>query len=117
MANNIAFQPMGKTFKLTANATVQTIQVTADSPVNQFLFINHENPTGQPVYVRMSDTANVNVAIPQNGTANAAYGIPIRPSSNLILTGPQCNANKVVYVTVIAEGDSPEIYIVPGEGL
>ena len=35
MANNIAFQPMGKTFKLTANANVQTIQVTADSPVTQ----------------------------------------------------------------------------------
>jgi hypothetical protein len=117
MANNIAFQPMGKTFKLTANTSVQTIQVTSDSPTNQYLFINHENPTGQPVYVRISDQSGQDAAIPGNGTANAAYGIPVRPSSYLIMTGPQCSSTKIAYISVTAEGDSPEIYIVPGEGM
>ena len=117
MANNIPFQPMGKTFKLTANVSVQTLQVLANSPANQYLFINHENPTGQPVYVRISDTDGVNVAIPGNGTANAAYGIPVRPSSYMILTGPQCRSTKTAYVTVVSESDSPEIYVVAGEGI
>lgn len=117
MANNIPFQPMGKTYKLTANVNVQTIQVSADSPSNQYLFINHENPTGQPVYVRISANSGNNVGIPGNGAANAAYGIPVRPSSYLIMSGPQCSTDKTVYISVTAESDSPEIYIVPGEGL
>jgi hypothetical protein len=118
MANNIAFQPMGKTYKLNASSSnVQVLQVTADSPVNQYLFINHENPTAQPVYVRISDVAGNNVAIPGNGTANAAYGIPIRPSSSLVLTGPQCGLTKTVYISVTTETATAEIYVIPGEGL
>ena len=118
MANNIAFAPMGKTYKATANASsVQVLEVTADSPSNQYLFINHENPSAQPVYIRISAEAGSNVAIPGNGTANAAYGIPVRPSSQIILTGPQCSATKTVYISVKAESDSPEIYVTPGEGI
>jgi phosphohistidine phosphatase SixA len=45
MANNIAFQPMGKTYKCNTTTTTQTITVSADSPVNQYMFISHE-PTG-----------------------------------------------------------------------
>ena len=116
MAVNIPFMACGKTYKLTANVNVQTIQVSADSPSNQYLFINHENPSGQPVYVRISASAGNNVAVPGNGSANAAYGIPVRPSSYLIMSGPQCSTDKTVYISVISEGDSPEIYIVPGEG-
>lgn len=117
MAVNIPFQPLGKTFKLTANTSVQSLQVTADSPANQYLFINHENPTGQPVYVRISANSGTNVALPGNGTANAAYGIPVRPSSYIILTGPQCSSSTTAYVTVIAESGTPEIYVVAGEGI
>lgn len=118
MANNIPFQPMGKTYKLAAStSTVQVLTINADSPVNQYLFVNHENPTGQPVYVRISDTANTNVAIPGSGTANAAYGIPVRPSSYLILTGPQTSNTKNAYVTILSETGTPEIYVTPGEGM
>ena len=52
MANNIAFQPMGKTYQVTAsNAAANTITITADSPVNQYLVISHEktNGSGNPV--------------------------------------------------------------------
>jgi hypothetical protein len=118
MANNIAFQPMGKTYKLnTSSSNVQVLQVTADSPVNQYLFINHEGASGQPVYVRISDVDGHNAAVPGNGTANAAYGIPVRPSSTLILTGPQCSTTKTVYISATSQTGTPEIFVVPGEGL
>ena len=116
MANNIAFQPMGKTYQVTAaNAAANTITITADSPVNQYLVISHEktNGTGHPVYVRINATA-ANAALP---TANGAYGIPIPPGAHMVFTGPQCGPNVSVYFSVIAETDSPEIYVTPGEGL
>lgn len=116
MANNIAFQPMGKTYQVTAsNAAANTITISADSPVNQFLVISHEktNGSGSPVYVRISATS-ANAAVP---TANGAYGIPIPPGTHIVFTGPQCSANTSVYFSAISETDSPEIYITPGEGL
>lgn len=116
MANNIAFQPMGKTYQVVAsNAAANTITISADSPVNQYLVISHEktNGSGNPVYVRISATA-ANAAIP---SANGAYGIPIPPGAHIVFTGPQCSSNTSVYFSAISESDSPEIYITPGEGL
>ena len=115
MANNIPFQPMGKTYQVTAGATANTITITADSPVNQYLVVSHEktNGTGHPVYVRISATS-ANAAVPG---ANAAYGIPIPPGHMFVFTGPQCSSSKTVYFSAIAENDAPEIYITPGEGL
>ena len=119
MGINIAFQPMGKTVKITAGANVaNTLSMTADSPVNQYLVVNHEktNGTGHPVYVRISATS-ANAVLPTGNNANAAYGIPIPPGAMFVFTGPQCSNNTPVYVSVIAENDSPELYITPGEGL
>lgn len=115
MANNIPFQPMGKTYQVTANVTANTITVTADSPVNQYLVVSHEktNGTGHPVYVRISAT-NDNAALPG---ANAAYGIPIPPGAMFVFTGPQCSKTKTVYFSAISETDNPEVYVTPGEGL
>ncbi|MGI9136138.1 MAG: hypothetical protein ACR2JS_03640 [Candidatus Nanopelagicales bacterium] len=115
MANNIAFQPMGKTYQVTANTTANTITITADSPVNQYLVVSHEktNGTGSPVYVRISATS-ANAALPN---ANGAYGIPIPPGAMFVFSGPQCGSGKSVYFSAISETDSPEIYITPGEGL
>ena len=118
MANNIAFQPMGKTYQLatTAANTVVQVAVTADSPSNQYLVVSHEktNGTGHPIYVRISTGATDNVALPK---ANGAYGIPIPPGAMYVFTGPQCSNTKTVYVTAIAETDTPEVYVTPGEGL
>ena len=115
MANNIAFQPMGKTYQVTANVVANTITVTADSPVNQYLVVSHEktNGTGQPVYVRINATS-ANAAVPG---ANAAYGIPIAPGTHIVFTGPQCGPNVNVYFSAISETGTPEVYITPGEGL
>ena len=115
MANNIAFQPMGKTYQVTANTTANTITVSADSPVNQYLVVSHEktNGTGQPVYVRISATS-ANAVVP---TGNAAYGIPIPPGHMFVFTGPQCGPNTSVYFSAISETGTPEIYVTPGEGL
>ena len=116
MANNIPFQPMGKTYQVVAsNAAANTITITADSPVNQYLVVNHEktNGTGNPVYVRIS-ASSANAAVP-NG--NGSYGIPIPPGTMFVFSGPQCGAGRNVYFSAIAETDSPEIYVTPGEGL
>jgi hypothetical protein len=117
MANNIAFQPMGKTYKANATTAVQQFQMNADSPVNQYMIVSHE-PTGgagQPVYVRISTTQTDNVALPGNGSPQYALVIP--PDTVTIYTGPQTGPTKNVYVTFIAETGTPEVYITPGEGL
>ena len=106
---------MGKTYQVTANVTANTITITADSPVNQYLVVSHEktNGTGQPVYIRISATA-ANAAVP---TATGAYSIPIPPGHMFVFTGPQCSANTSVYFSAISETGTPEIYVTPGEGL
>ena len=117
MANNIAFQPMGKTYQLTAsNVSANVATVYSDSPVNQYLVVSHEktNGTGNPVYVRISTSNTSNVAVPG---ANAAYGIPIPPGHMFVFSGPQCSNTTAVYFSVISESGSPEIYLTPGEGL
>ena len=48
MANNIPFQPMGKTYQVTANVAANTITVNSDSPVNQYLVVSHEKTSGTP---------------------------------------------------------------------
>ena len=91
MANNIAFQQMGKTIKVTAGANVaNTLAMTADSPSNQYLVVNHEktNGTGAPVYVRISAT-NSNAGLPTGNNTNSAYGIPIPPGTMFVFSGPQ----------------------------
>lgn len=115
MANNIAFQPMGKTVKLTAGAAVNNATMTADSPSNQYCLVNH---SAQPAYVWISPSeAAVNVALPTGSNSNAAYAMIVDKNTRVVITGPQCSSTKSVQVSVLAESDSPELYITPGEGL
>ena len=118
MANNIAFQPMGKTVKILANVTANTISMTADSPSNQYLVVSHEktNGTGSPVYITIAATST-NAVVPSGNGANAAYSIPIPPGHMFVFSGPQCSSTKTVYVSVISETGTPELYVTPGEGL
>ena len=107
---------MGKTYMLSANTAVQSVTVSADSPVNQYLFINHEKEsTGVPVYVRLSTATGSNVAIANATTAQ--YGIPIPPASQVILTGPQCSGTANCFITFISPSGTPAVYVTPGEGL
>lgn len=118
MANNIAFQPMGKTIKVIAGATANTVTLYADSPSNQYLVVSHEktNGTGHPVYITIAATST-NAVLPTGAGANAAYTIPIPPGYMFVFTGPQCNASTPAYISVISENDSPELYVTPGEGM
>lgn len=116
MANNIAFQPMGKTAQITSsNSSVTNIQLSSDSPANQYLIANHDT---KPVYVWISPVGSpVNVAIPSGSGANAKYAIVSVPGTYRIVTGPQVSPTANVQVSVLSENDSPEVYITPGEGL
>ena len=114
MANNIAFQPMGKTYKISAPVanTAVTIAVYADSPSNQYYFSNHE-AAGKGCYVRIS-TSNVAAVLPD---ATGQYSILIPPSTRLVFTGPQVTNSSPVYVSMIGENNNSEVYVTPGEGL
>ena len=116
MANNIAFQPMGKTVKIVTNAsTPNNATLFADSPVNQYKLVNH---TSQPVYVWISPSANpTNVAVPTGSGANATYALCVPPNNVCIVSGPQSSNTLSVQVSAIAESGTPDIYITPGEGL
>ena len=116
MANNIAFQPMGKIYKLNSATTIQQLTLYSDSPSNQYMLVNHENANnGLPVYVRISNSATANVALPTNGSPQ--YAVIVPQDSVVIVTGPQVTNTAPVYVSFVAESGTPEAYIVPGEGL
>jgi hypothetical protein len=73
-------------------ASIQQFQMTADSPVNQYMIVSHE-PTGGaglPVYVRISTSSTANVALPSNSTAQ--YAIVVPPDTVMIVSGPQRTA-------------------------
>lgn len=113
MANNIAFQAMGKTIQLTANSSTPTNAVlVSDSPSSQYRLVNH---AGNPVYVWISPGTNpINVAVP-TGTAQYAHVVP--PNSSTVITSAQCSPTANVRVSVICEAGTPELYVTPGEGL
>lgn len=113
MANNIPFQPMGKTYKLeapTANTAV-TIPVNADSPVQQYYFALHTD-AAKPAYVRIA-TSNVAAVLP---TSTGSYSMLVPPADRIVFTGPQCGPNTTVYVSLISEANNAEVYVTPGEG-
>jgi len=116
MANNIAFQPMGKTVKVAVNGAANTqsnvYTITADSPVNQYFISNAD--VNNAVYVWINPTNNFNVALPDNG---AVYVIPLPPYSYKVFTGPQVNSTTSVYARIIGDAANASVYITPGEGL
>ena len=116
MANNIAFQPMGKTVKVSvsgaANNQSNVFTITADSPSNQYYLANAD--TDSAVYVWINSTSTFNVALPD---VTPGYVIALPPYGYRVITGPQVNSNTNVYARVIGDGTNASIYITPGEGL
>jgi hypothetical protein len=111
VANNIAFQPMGNTFRIelpTANTAV-TVAVTALSPSNQYLFGNHDASN-----VRVGN-ANVAATLPISGTPGNTTSVPA--NAKFVISGPQTSSTKTVYVSAIAEHNNALIFVTPGEGL
>lgn len=116
MANNIAFQPMGKTVQVvTANTAANNVTMVSDSPCQQYRLASHG---ANPVYVWISPAATpANVSIPTGNGANAGYAIMIPPNSATVITGPQVSSTAAVQVSARSETGTPEIYVTPGEGL
>jgi len=116
MANNIAFQAMGKTYKANVTTSSQTITITADSPCNQLLVSNHQptGATGFPVYFVVSSNASVTVTAPANATPQ--YALVSVPGSIKSFTIPTQFSSANVYIAFIGESPS-ECYFTPGEGL
>ena len=116
MANNIAFQSMGKTYKANVTTSSQTLTITPDGPCNQIMVANHQ-PTGaggQPVYFNVSNLANVTVTAPAN--ASPQYALVSVPGTLKAFTVPfQFNPSNPLYVAFIGEAAS-ECYFTPGEG-
>lgn len=117
MANNIPFQAMGKTYKLAANTTSQSVNILADMPCNQVLVASHENTagTGKPVYLAFGNSA-VSVTAPATGTPQYCY--VVIPGTRQVFTVPQqFKTSDGLYAAFITESGTAECYLTPGEGL
>lgn len=117
MANNIAFQAMGKTYQASANTVSQRVAISSDMPCNQIMVASHENTagTGKPVYFAIGNSA-VTVAAPTAG--NPQYAYVAIPGNIRVYTVPrQITTDGSVYVAFITETGTAECYFTPGEGL
>ena len=117
MANNIAFQAMGKTYKIAANTTSQSVNILADQACNQILVASHENTsgTGKPVYLAFGNSA-VTVTAPTAGSPQ--YCFVVIPGQRQVFTVPkQFTTTDGLYAAFITESGTAECYITPGEGL
>jgi len=116
MANNIAFQPMGKTVKVVATGSANTesalYTITATSPVNQY-YLSNDN-VNSFAYVWISATSTFNVALPD---VVPGYVVPVPPYSYKVITGPQVSQSANVYAKVIGDAANSAVYVTPGEGL
>ena len=113
MANNIAFQEMGKTVRINASTTANTVAVVADSPCSQ---LRIHNGTAQEVFFRCGTASTSDVVIPVAGTPG--YGIVLHNNQTVIVTAPRVpgNATPVFYVSAITAALTGVLYVTPGEG-
>ena len=115
MANNIPFQPMGKTVKIVVNGAANTqsnvFTITADSPCQQYFLTNAD--TSAAVYVKISNTSSFNVSLPD---VTPDYVIAIPPYAYKVITGPQVSQSGNVYARVIGDATNASVYVCPGEG-
>ena len=116
MANNIAFQASGKTWKANVTTSSQTITITPDGPANQVCVANHQSSQGgQPVYFNISNQSNVTCSVPNAGAPT--YCLVSVPGTIKVFTVPfQFSPSAPLYIAFIGEGTS-ECYFTPGEGL
>lgn len=112
MASNIAFQATGPSVVLSAGATTSNVEVTVDTPAQQFAITN----TGSAaVAIAFGRTNAVTAAFPTSGNAQDVHVIP--GSTRVVITGIQASTSNTVYVAGIAASGTCVCYICPGEGL
>jgi len=114
VANNIAFQPMGKTYRLNLTTTSAQVAVNADSPCNQ---VRIHNGTAGEIFIRFSATTGQAAVIPVSGTPD--YGIVVHNNATQVFSVPQAaiSAQATLYVSGIVASGTGIVYITPGEGL
>ena len=118
MANNIAFQPMGKTVKVVATGAANTesavFTIQATSPVNQYFLSN--DSVNNFAYVWINPTNSFNVALPETAVTGS-YVVAVPPYAYFAITGPQVGPGRDVYAKVIGDSTNSAVYVTPGEGL
>jgi len=113
MANNIPFQPMGKTTRINVTTSANTVAILSDSPANQ---VRVHNGTAAEVFIRLGTASTDDAVIPTAGTP--AYGVLLHNNSTAILTAPkQATNTAVLYMSAIVASGTGIIYVTPGEGL
>jgi len=116
MANNIPFQPMGKTVKVAvvgaANTQSNVFTITADSPCNQYYIVNAD--VNSAVYVKINTSASFNVALPD---VTPDYVLALPPFGYKVISGPPVSQFANVYARVIGDATNASVYIAPGEGI
>jgi len=112
MANNIRFQPMGKTYLANVSTSNVEVAINADSPCNQ-LRIHNDGQTN--AHIRFSSTTGSAAAIAT--TSTPAYGVVVHPGTVEIFTTPQSANSSVAscYVSAISTG-AIQLWMTPGEG-
>ena len=113
MANNIPFQPMGKTTRINVTTSANTVAILSDSPANQ---VRVHNGTAAEIFIRLGTASTDDAVIPTAGTP--AYGAILHNNQTVIFTSPKQAANTaVLYVSAIIATGTGIIYVTPGEGL
>lgn len=113
MANNIPFQPMGKTTRINVTTSANTVAILSDSPANQ---VRVHNGTAAEIFIRLGTASTDDAVIPTAGTP--AYGVLLHNNQTVILTAPkQASNTAVLYVSAIIASGTGTIYVTPGEGL
>lgn len=113
MANNIPFQPMGKTTRINVTTTANTVSILSDSPANQ---VRVHNGTAAEIFIRLGTASTDDAVIPTAGTP--AYGAILHNNQTAIFTAPkQASNTAVLYVSAIIATGTGTIYVTPGEGL
>jgi len=114
MANNIAFQPMGKTVLVALTANVaNAVTITADSPCSQ---IRLHNGTANDAYASFyqSNLTAVPAVIPVAGTPS--YGMVIRGNATTVSSVPQVATSTPSLTVSLISASTGNVYITPGEG-
>lgn len=110
MANQIAFQVYGNTFRITATTTTGNIRIQSTSAsATQYLV---SNLSAQAAYGSFGTTSSVTAVVPAAGSSAAVFLIP--GSSSIVWTGPPSGA---CWLAVITETGTSDVHCQPGEGL
>lgn len=112
MASNIAFQATGASVVLSAGATSSNVEVTVDTPAQQYAIVN----TGASAVAIAFGRTNAAAAVfPTAGNPQDVHVIPA--ATRVVITGIQASTSNTVYVAGIAASGTCVCYICPGEGL